>query len=130
MTALDQILDLKQRMGESIIGQVRLMERILIGLLANGNLLVEGLLGPAKIRAIKALAKNMTADFSHIQFTPDLLPLDVTGTEVDCSAGGDDEFRSRRDLILANLGLADEINRAPAKVQSALPALKPQSPAP
>ena len=97
-----------------------MVERLLIGLLANGNLLLEGLLGLAKTRAIKALAKNLDANFSRIQFTPDLLPSDVTGTEVYYSADGKGEFRFDPGPIFANIVLADEINRAPAKVQAAL----------
>ena len=77
-----QIEALRDRMGEAIIGQREVIERLLIGLLANGNLLVEGLPGLAKTRAIKALAKNLECAFSRIQFTPDLLPSDVTGTEI------------------------------------------------
>ena len=120
MTAQDQIEQLKTRMGESIIGQRAVIERLIIGLLANGNLLVEGLPGLAKTRAIKALAKNLEADFSRVQFTPDLLPSDVTGTEVYHQAGGTGEFRFEPGPIFANIVLADEINRAPAKVQAAL----------
>jgi MoxR-like ATPase len=107
-------------MGESIIGQVQVVDRILIGLLANGNLLVEGLQGLAKTRAIKALAKNVEADFSRIQFTPDLLPSDVTGTEVYYQKDGAGEFRFEPGPIFANIVLGDEINRAPAKVQAAM----------
>lgn len=120
MTARDQIDDLRSRMGQSIIGQRDVIERLLIGLLANGNLLVEGLPGLAKTRAIKALAKNLEADFSRIQFTPDLLPSDVTGTEVYYQSGDKSEFRFEPGPIFANIVLADEINRAPAKVQAAL----------
>jgi MoxR-like ATPase len=120
MTTRDTILDLKARIGESIIGQEHIVERLLIGLLANGNLLVEGLPGLAKTRAIKSLAKNLEADLSRIQFTPDLLPSDVTGTEVYYSVDGRGEFRFEQGPIFANLVLADEINRAPAKVQAAL----------
>jgi MoxR-like ATPase len=107
-------------MGRSIIGQQTVIERLVIGLLANGNLLVEGLPGLAKTRAIKALAKNIEADFSRIQFTPDLLPADITGTEVYYSSAGSGEFRFEPGPIFANIVLADEINRAPAKVQAAL----------
>ena len=107
-------------MGRSIIGQQTVIERLVIGLLANGNLLVEGLPGLAKTRAIKSLAKNLEADFSRIQFTPDLLPADITGTEVYYSSGGSGEFRFEPGPIFANIVLADEINRAPAKVQAAL----------
>jgi len=119
-TARSQILDLKARMGQSIIGQESVVERLIIGLLANGNLLVEGLPGLAKTRAIKALAQNLEADFSRIQFTPDLLPSDVTGTEVYHQVDGKGEFRFDPGPIFANIVLADEINRAPAKVQAAL----------
>ena len=107
-------------MAESIIGQEAVVERLIIGLLANGNLLVEGLPGLAKTRAIKALAKNLKADFSRIQFTPDLLPSDVTGTEVYYQKDGAGEFRFEPGPIFANIVLGDEINRAPAKVQAAM----------
>jgi MoxR-like ATPase len=107
-------------MQSAIIGQERVIERLVIGLLANGNLLVEGLPGLAKTRAIKALAKNLECDFSRIQFTPDLLPADVTGTEVYHQTATGAEFRFEPGPIFANIVLADEINRAPAKVQSAL----------
>jgi len=116
----DMITALRARMGEAIIGQRDVIERLLIGLLANGNLLVEGLPGLAKTRAIKALAKNLKCEFSRIQFTPDLLPSDVTGTEVYFQSEGGGEFRFEPGPIFANIVLADEINRAPAKVQAAL----------
>ncbi|WP_420332312.1 AAA family ATPase [Roseibium sp.] len=118
--ALQQVQNLKERMQRSIIGQEDVIDRLIIGLLANGNLLVEGLPGLAKTRAIKAMAKNMEADFSRIQFTPDLLPSDVTGTEVYHQSGGTGTFRFEKGPIFANIVLADEINRAPAKVQAAL----------
>ena len=118
--AYDQVQALKTRMQESIIGQEAVVERLIIGLLANGNLLVEGLPGLAKTRAIKALARNLEADFSRIQFTPDLLPSDVTGTEVYYQADGKGEFRFEPGPIFANIVLGDEINRAPAKVQAAM----------
>jgi MoxR-like ATPase len=114
------IQDLISRMRTAIIGQERVIERLVIGLLANGNLLVEGLPGLAKTRAIKALAKNLECDFSRIQFTPDLLPADVTGTEVYHQTADGAAFRFEPGPIFANIVLADEINRAPAKVQSAL----------
>ena len=120
MSARDQVLDLKARMAESIIGQEDVVTRLIIGLLADGNLLVEGLPGLAKTRAIKALAKNLAADFSRIQFTPDLLPADVTGTEIYFSDGGKGQFKFQPGPIFGNIVLADEINRAPAKVQAAL----------
>ena len=120
MSAKESILELKSRMSRSIIGQEHIVERLIIGLLANGNLLVEGLPGLAKTRAVKSLAKEMQADFSRIQFTPDLLPSDITGTEVYYSVDGKGEFRFEAGPLFANIVLADEINRAPAKVQAAL----------
>ena len=120
MSAHGQISELKARMSKAIIGQEDVVERLVIGLLANGNLLVEGLPGLAKTRAIKALAKNLEADFSRIQFTPDLLPSDVTGTEVYYQKDGAGEFRFEPGPIFANIVLGDEINRAPAKVQAAM----------
>ncbi len=120
MSARDQVLALRTRMGESIIGQEHIIERLLIGLLSNGNLLVEGLPGLAKTRAVKSLAKNLDAGLSRIQFTPDLLPSDITGTEVYYQAAGKSEFKFQPGPIFNNLILADEINRAPAKVQAAL----------
>jgi MoxR-like ATPase len=116
----EQVQVLIERMGQSIIGQRRVVERLVMGLLANGNLLVEGLPGLAKTRAIKALASNLEADFSRIQFTPDLLPSDITGTEIYLQQGGSGEFRFEAGPIFANIVLGDEINRAPAKVQAAL----------
>ncbi|WP_426233198.1 AAA family ATPase [Pararhizobium sp. DWP3-4] len=120
MTARDDILALGTRIGQSIIGQEEMVERLLLGLLANGHLLVEGLPGLAKTRAIKSLAKNLNSELSRVQFTPDLLPADITGSEIYFSEGGKGEFRFQQGPIFANLILADEINRAPAKVQSAL----------
>jgi MoxR-like ATPase len=96
------------------------VERMLIGLLADGHLLIEGLPGLAKTRAVKAMAKHLEADFSRIQFTPDLLPSDVTGTDIYYSEGGKGEFRFQPGPVFGNILLADEINRAPAKVQAAL----------
>ncbi|WP_078083914.1 AAA family ATPase [Microbulbifer mangrovi] len=120
MSAREQITALEQGMGRAIVGQRDVIRRLIIGLLANGNLLVEGLPGLAKTRAIKALAKNLEADFSRIQFTPDLLPADVTGTDMLYRDQQKSEFRFHPGPIFANIVLADEINRAPAKVQSAL----------
>ena len=115
----DRILELRDRMSCDIIGQEAVVERLILALLADGNVLMEGLPGLAKTRAIKSLAKNLEADFSRIQFTPDLLPADVTGSEIfkDDSGGA---FEFQPGPIFGNLILADEINRAPAKVQSAL----------
>jgi MoxR-like ATPase len=120
MTTRDQILDLQQRMQHQIVGQETVIERLIIGLLADGNLLLEGLPGLAKTRAVKALAGNLAADLNRIQFTPDLLPSDITGTEVYHQADGVGTFRFEPGPLFANLVLADEINRAPAKVQAAL----------
>jgi ATPase family associated with various cellular activities (AAA)/Protein of unknown function DUF58 len=89
-------------------------------LLANGNLLLEGLPGLAKTRAVKSLARNLESEFRRIQFTPDLLPSDVTGTEVYYGEGGKGSFQFQAGPIFGNLVLADEINRVPAKVQAAL----------
>ncbi|WP_148862867.1 AAA family ATPase [Marinobacter fonticola] len=118
--AREQIAALRTRMSEAIIGQAAVIERLLIGLLADGNLLIEGMPGLAKTRAIKALARNLECDFSRIQFTPDLLPADVTGTEIYFRTDEGGEFRFEPGPIFANVVLADEINRAPAKVQAAL----------
>jgi hypothetical protein len=113
-----ELLKLKAAMAESIIGQDAMVERLLLGLIADGHLLVEGLPGLAKTRAIKALAKHLDAKLSRVQFTPDLLPADITGSDVYDASGG--AFHFREGPIFANLVLADEVNRAPAKVQAAL----------
>src|SRR6201991_1292175 len=119
--ARDAVLELKSRIGKSVLGQDHLVESMLIALLANGNLLIESLPGLAKTRAVKTLAKHLAADLSRVQFTPDLLPSDVTGAEIYVQTGaGGGEFQFQKGPIFANLVLADEINRAPAKVQSAL----------
>ena len=120
MSAREDVLELGKRIGQSIIGQDQMVERLLLGLLANGHLLVEGLPGLAKTRAIKSLAKNLDSELSRVQFTPDLLPADITGSEIYFTDGGKGEFKFQQGPIFANLILADEINRAPAKVQSAL----------
>lgn len=101
-----------------IVGQHNMVERLLIGLLCNGHILLEGVPGLAKTLSIKSLAQTVKASFSRIQFTPDLLPADVIGTMIYNQ--GKNEFYVRRGPIFANFILADEINRAPAKVQSAL----------
>ena len=120
MSTLDSVRELQTRMGQSIIGQESVIEQLIIGLLANGNILMEGLPGLAKTRTVKSMAKNMDADFSRIQFTPDLLPSDITGSEVLYTESGQPTFRFEAGPIFANIVLADEINRAPAKVQAAL----------
>ena len=112
------ILQLKQFASEKIIGQHALIERLLIAILADGHLLVEGAPGLAKTRAIKVIGEGIEGDFHRIQFTPDLLPADLTGTEIYRPQGG--SFNFQRGPLFHNLVLADEINRAPAKVQSAL----------
>jgi len=118
--ARQTLLELKARIGKSVLGQDHLVESMLIGLLANGNLLIESLPGLAKTRAVKTLAKNLAADLSRVQFTPDLLPSDVTGAEIYLQTEKGGQFQFQKGPIFANLVLADEINRAPAKVQSAL----------
>jgi MoxR-like ATPase len=109
---------LRQHVAQTILGQQTLIDRLLIALLADGHLLVEGAPGLAKTTAIKALAAGLEGDFHRVQFTPDLLPADLTGTEIYRPQEG--SFHFDRGPIFHNLLLADEVNRAPAKVQSAL----------
>lgn len=109
---------LEQHVSQHIIGQEVLVERLLIALLADGHLLVEGAPGLAKTRAIKVLSEGIEADFHRVQFTPDLLPADLTGTDIFRPQDG--SFQFQRGPLFHNLVLADEVNRAPAKVQSAL----------
>ncbi len=109
---------INDELGKVIVGQETMVERLLIGLLSNGHVLLEGVPGLAKTLAIKSLAQTIKADFSRIQFTPDLLPADVVGTMIYQQQSN--EFVVRKGPIFANFVLADEINRAPAKVQSAL----------
>jgi MoxR-like ATPase len=120
MNTHESILELRERMGRSIIGQEHVVERLLLTLLCNGNLLLEGLPGLAKTRAVKSLAQNLESDFSRIQFTPDLLPSDITGSEMYLGEDAADRFAFQPGPIFANIVLADEVNRAPAKVQAAL----------
>ena len=115
---LQIFLRLQSNLNQVILGQERLIERLLIVLLADGHLLVEGAPGLAKTRAIKALGNRIEGDFQRIQFTPDLLPADVTGTDIYLPQEG--SFKFQAGPVFHNLVLADEINRAPAKVQSAL----------
>ncbi|MBO6557043.1 MAG: AAA family ATPase [Pseudomonadales bacterium] len=112
------IMELEQWLASRIIGQEKLVNRLLMALLADGHLLVEGAPGLAKTKAIKTLADGIEGEFHRIQFTPDLLPSDITGTEIYRAQEGTFEFQ--QGPIFHNLILADEINRAPAKVQSAL----------
>ncbi len=118
MSVLETVDRLKTQLEASVIGQPKLVNRLLIALLVDGHLLVEGAPGLAKTRAIKALSDCIEADFQRIQFTPDLLPADLTGTEVYRPADG--TFVFQKGPLFNNLILADEVNRAPAKVQSAL----------
>ena len=112
------ITNLQTGMSQVIVGQKHLVESLLIGLLSDGHILLEGLPGLAKTLAIKTLSELIDADFSRIQFTPDLLPADVVGTMVYSQKSED--FKVKQGPVFANFVLADEINRAPAKVQSAL----------
>lgn len=109
---------INDELSKVIVGQQSMIERLLIGLLSNGHVLLEGVPGLAKTLSIKSLAQTVHADFSRIQFTPDLLPADVVGTMIYNQ--GKNEFVVRKGPIFSNFILADEINRAPAKVQSAL----------
>ena len=109
---------LQSEMQKVVVGQRYLLDRLLVGLLANGHVLLEGLPGLAKTLAVKTLAQAIGASFSRIQFTPDLLPADVVGTQIYNPASG--AFGTRKGPVFAQIVLADEINRAPAKVQSAL----------
>ncbi|MDH5573538.1 MAG: AAA family ATPase, partial [Gammaproteobacteria bacterium] len=109
---------LHTHISNQILGQEQLVNRLLIALLADGHLLVEGAPGLAKTRAIKALSEGIEGNFHRVQFTPDLLPADLTGTDIFRPQDG--SFQFQRGPLFHNLILADEINRAPAKVQSAL----------
>ena len=116
--AIEHFSTLKEHLSSQIIGQEALVENLLIALLADGHLIVEGPPGLAKTRAVNALAQGLEADFHRIQFTPDLLPADLTGTDIYRPEDGNFVFQPGP--LFQNLVLADEINRAPAKVQSAL----------
>ena len=114
----DFIRSLFSELDKVIVGQRYMLERMLIGLLANGHILLEGVPGLAKTLAVTVLSRAIDADFRRIQFTPDLLPADLIGTQIYRQSDG--QFYTRKGPIFANIILADEINRAPAKVQSAL----------
>ena len=118
MSVAEKFQALKTQASRLIIGQAQLLNRMLIALLCDGHLLVEGAPGLAKTRAIKVLAESVEGDFHRLQFTPDLLPADLTGTDIYRPQEG--TFKFRKGPLFHNLILADEINRAPAKVQSAL----------
>ncbi|MDH5919637.1 MoxR family ATPase [Vibrio splendidus] len=117
---LDSINQLKQQMESSVIGQQHMIDTLLVALLTNGNVLLEGLPGTAKTRSIKSLASALQVDLGRVQFTPDLLPSDVTGTEVYQDVDGKPTLTFQPGPVFNNLLLADEINRSPAKVQAAL----------
>jgi MoxR-like ATPase len=117
-TPHESILKISDAMNAAVIGQQTVVERLIIALLANGHVLMEGLPGTAKTRSIKTLSTLIESQFSRVQFTPDLLPSDVTGSEIYREQSSDFEFQ--QGPIFGNLVLADEINRAPAKVQAAL----------
>jgi len=115
---MNKIEAIKNEVKKIIVGQEELIDSLLIGLISDGHILIEGVPGLAKTTAINAISKALGIDFKRIQFTPDLLPSDVTGTEIYNPKDG--EFSIKKGPIFTNLLLADEINRAPAKVQSAL----------
>ncbi len=119
MTNLERINQIKESISKSVIGQDHLVNRLVMALLSDGNMLLEGLPGLAKTRAVKSLSNVIEAGLSRIQFTPDLLPSDVTGTEIYMPES-EEKFQFQQGPIFDNLILADEINRAPAKVQAAL----------
>ena len=118
MSHQQKINDLRTFLNNQIVGQPHLIDRLIIALLADGHLLVEGAPGLAKTKAIKTLSDGVSGDFHRIQFTPDLLPADITGSDIYRPEDG--SFKFQPGPIFHNLVLADEINRAPAKVQSAL----------
>ncbi|MEM9172205.1 MAG: MoxR family ATPase [Pseudomonadota bacterium] len=118
MSPLEQLQQLQSHIASLVVGQPHLVNRMLIALLCDGHILVEGAPGLAKTRAIKVLSQSIEGDFHRLQFTPDLLPADLTGTEIYRPQDG--SFKFRPGPLFHNLVLADEINRAPAKVQSAL----------
>ncbi|MER2099449.1 MAG: MoxR family ATPase [Pseudomonas qingdaonensis] len=120
MSALTDINALHAAIAASVLGQDQVIRQILVGLLANGHVLLESLPGLAKTRTVKALARHLDARMSRIQFTPDLLPSDITGAEVLQQVEGQHQVRFQPGPLFGNLILADEINRAPAKVQAAL----------
>ena len=115
--AINQLIE---QVEKSVVGQSHVVKALILGLLTNGHVLLEGLPGTAKTRSVKALAQALHTDFGRVQFTPDLLPSDVTGTEIYQEIDGKHELHFQQGPIFNNIILADEINRAPAKVQAAL----------
>lgn len=122
MTSREKLLQLEQRMNTQVLGQEELVRMLLIALLCDGHVLLEGLPGLAKTRAVRELARHVEGEFRRIQFTPDLLPSDITGSEIyqQNATREEDQFRFRPGPVFGNIILADEINRASARVQSAL----------
>lgn len=122
MNSRDKLLQLEQKMNSQILGQEELVRMLIIALLCDGHVLLEGLPGLAKTRAVRELARHVEGEFSRIQFTPDLLPSDITGSEIyqQNATREEDQFRFRPGPVFGNIILADEINRASARVQSAL----------
>lgn len=122
MNNREKLLQLEQRMNEQVLGQENLVRMLIIGLLCDGHVLLEGLPGLAKTRAVRALSRHIDGDYSRIQFTPDLLPSDITGSEIyqQHASSEQEQFRFRPGPVFGNIILADEINRASARVQSAL----------
>ncbi|MNM97498.1 ATPase RavA [compost metagenome] len=120
MTTREQIVALEKQVGDSVLGQEQTIRHVLLGLLANGHLLLESLPGLAKTRTVKSLARHLDARMSRIQFTPDLLPSDITGGEILQQVDGQNRIEFQPGPLFGNVILADEINRAPAKVQAAL----------
>lgn len=118
--AQQAIKELIEQTEKSVIGQSHVVRALVIGLLTNGHILLEGLPGTAKTRSVKSLANLLNTSFGRIQFTPDLLPSDVTGTEVYQELDGKPQLHFQPGPIFNSIVLADEVNRAPAKVQAAL----------
>jgi len=122
MNSREKLLQLEQRMNTQVLGQEELVRMLIIALLCDGHVLLEGLPGLAKTRAVRELARHVEGEFRRIQFTPDLLPSDITGSEIyqQNATREEDQFRFRPGPVFGNVILADEINRASARVQSAL----------
>ncbi|HGG6603491.1 TPA: AAA family ATPase [Salmonella enterica subsp. enterica serovar Warragul] len=122
MTNREKLLELERRMNQQVLGQESLVRMLIVALLCDGHVLLEGLPGLAKTRAVRELAKHIEGEFRRIQFTPDLLPSDITGSEIyqQNATREEDQFRFRPGPVFGNIILADEINRASARVQSAL----------
>ncbi|WP_339487540.1 AAA family ATPase [Pseudomonas sp. EL_65y_Pfl2_R95] len=120
MDSREQVSNLERFVGQRVLGQEQTIKYVILGLLANGHILLESLPGLAKTRTVKALAKHLDARMSRIQFTPDLLPSDITGGEILQQVNGQNQIKFQPGPLFGEIILADEINRAPAKVQAAL----------